>query len=254
MVGPAEKVTAGSTVAEGLVAAGTVGPRSRVAARAVETAKVSGARGCGAVAATKVARLAEAGCRAAGATKVPRLAEAGCCAAGPTKVARLAEAGCCAAGATKVARLAEAGGFWAAGTGGGCREYDYVRPPRWLRRWSVSGTPGRRGTPHAPLRSASCLRSHRGWWRRCGPGWPASSVEEGEAVRVRQPSNLGLVGRRWFSQVGRQWFLLGQSSPPRRGGRPTASWPASHVPDCPRRVPSAVGGGGSVGGGMEGSR
>ena len=121
---------------------------------------------------------------------------------------------------------------------------DYVRPPRWLRRWSISGPPGRRGVPHAPLRSASCLRSQRGWWRRCGPGWPASSVEEGAAVRVRQPPNLGRVGRRWFSQVGRQWFLLAQSPPPRRGGRPTASWPASQVPGCPRRVQSAVGGGG----------
>ena len=107
LVGRAEKVTAEGTVVEGLVAAGTVGPRSRVAARAVETAEVSGARGCGAVGATKVARLAKAGCRAAGATKVGRLVEAG---------------GCCAAGATKVARVAEAGGSWAAGTGGGWRE------------------------------------------------------------------------------------------------------------------------------------
>ena len=90
IVGRAEKVTTGGTVAEGLVAAGTVGPRGRVAARAVETAEVSGARDCGAVGATKVARLAEAGCRAAG--------------------------------ATKVARLAEPGGCWAAGTGGVCRE------------------------------------------------------------------------------------------------------------------------------------
>ena len=36
-------------VFEGLVAAGTVGPRGRVAAGAVETAEVSGARGCGVV-------------------------------------------------------------------------------------------------------------------------------------------------------------------------------------------------------------
>ena len=106
IVGRAEKVTAGDTVAKGLVAAGTVGPRGHVAARAVETAEVSGAKGCGAVGATKVARLAKAGCRAAGATKFARLAEAG---------------GCCAAGATKFARLAEAGGCCAAGTGGGCR-------------------------------------------------------------------------------------------------------------------------------------
>ena len=107
MVGRAEKVTAGGTVAEGLVAAGTVGPRGRVAARVVETAEVSGARSCGAVGATKVARLAKAGCRAAGATNVARLVEAG---------------GCCAAGATNVARMAAAGGCWAAGTGGGWRE------------------------------------------------------------------------------------------------------------------------------------
>ena len=45
MVGRAEKVTAGGTVAEGLVTAGAVGPRGRVAARAVETAEVSRARG-----------------------------------------------------------------------------------------------------------------------------------------------------------------------------------------------------------------
>ena len=123
MVGRAENVTAGGTLAKGLVAAGTVGPRGHVAARAVETAEVSGVRGCGAVGATKVVRLAKAGCRAAGATKVARLAEAGgCCAAGATKVAKLSEiGGCCAAEATKVARLAEAGGCWAAGTGGGCR-------------------------------------------------------------------------------------------------------------------------------------
>ena len=63
----AEKVTAGAMVAEVLVAAGTVGLRGRVAARAVETAEVSEDRGCGAVRATKVARLAEArGCWAAG--------------------------------------------------------------------------------------------------------------------------------------------------------------------------------------------
>ena len=84
MVGGTEKV-----IAEDLVAAGGVGPRGRVAARAAETAEVSGARGYGAVGATKVARLANAGCRAAG--------------------------------ATKVVRLAEAGGCWAAGTGGDCR-------------------------------------------------------------------------------------------------------------------------------------
>ena len=89
MVGRAEKVTAGGTVAEGLVAAGTEGSRGRVAVRAVETAEVSGARRCGAVEAAKVARLAKAGCRAVG--------------------------------ATKVARLAEAGGCWAAGTGGDWR-------------------------------------------------------------------------------------------------------------------------------------
>ena len=107
MVGRAEKVTAGGTVVEDVAAAGTVGPKGGVAARAVETAEVSGARGCEAVGATKVARLAKAGCRATGATKVAKVVEAG---------------GCCAAGATKVARVAEAGGSWAAGTGGGWRE------------------------------------------------------------------------------------------------------------------------------------
>ena len=43
ILGRAEKATAGAMVAEGLVAAGTVEPRSRVAARVVETAEVSGA-------------------------------------------------------------------------------------------------------------------------------------------------------------------------------------------------------------------
>ena len=48
MVGRAEKVTAGGTVAEGLVVARAVGPRGRVAAGAVETTKVFRAKGCGA--------------------------------------------------------------------------------------------------------------------------------------------------------------------------------------------------------------
>ena len=56
-------------VVEGLVAAGTVGPRGRVAAGAVETAEVSGARSCGVVGVSKVETLSEAGCCAAGATK-----------------------------------------------------------------------------------------------------------------------------------------------------------------------------------------
>ena len=85
MVGRPEKVTAGGTVAEGMVAAGTVGPRGRVAARAVETAEVSGARGCRAVGATKVARLAKAGCRAAGATKVARCRSRGLLCGGGNK-------------------------------------------------------------------------------------------------------------------------------------------------------------------------
>ena len=117
-----------------------------------------------------------------------------------------------------------------------CMRYDYVRPPRWLRRWSVSGPPGRRGALHAPLRSASCLRSQRGWWRRCGPGWPASSVEEGASVRVWQPPSL--------KHVGRQWFSRSRSPPPRRGGKPTSSWPAYQVPGYPRRVPGVIGRGG----------
>ena len=69
MLGRAEKVTVGAMVVEGLVAAGTVGPRGRVAAGAVETAEVSGARSCGVVGVSKVETLAEAGCCAAGATK-----------------------------------------------------------------------------------------------------------------------------------------------------------------------------------------
>ena len=47
MIGRAEKVTAGGTVAEGRVAAGAVGPRGRVEAGAVETAEVSRTKGCG---------------------------------------------------------------------------------------------------------------------------------------------------------------------------------------------------------------
>ena len=46
MLGRAEKVTPGAVVAEGLVAAVTVIPRGRVAAKAVETAEVAGAKGC----------------------------------------------------------------------------------------------------------------------------------------------------------------------------------------------------------------
>ena len=61
MLGRAEKMTAGAMVVEGLVAAGTVGPRGRLAAGAVETAEVPGARGCGVVGASKVETLTEAG-------------------------------------------------------------------------------------------------------------------------------------------------------------------------------------------------
>ena len=128
MVGRAEEVTAGCTVAEGLVAAGAVGSRGRVAAGAVETAEVSRARGCGAGGATKVARLAKPGCRAAGATEVARLAEAGSCrAAGATEVAKLAGArGCYAAGATKVVGL----------TGAGC----WAESPEMKEVWTRSAT------------------------------------------------------------------------------------------------------------------
>ena len=114
MVGRAEKVTAGGTVAKGLVAARAVGQRGRVAAGAVETVEASKARSCGTGGVTEVATLAKAGCRAAGATEVARLAEAGGCrAVGATEVARGAGARvCCAAGATRVAELGGSG-CWA---------------------------------------------------------------------------------------------------------------------------------------------
>ena len=126
MLGRAEKVTAGAMVVEGLVAAGTVGPRGRVETRAVKTAGVSGVKGCGAV--------------------------------GATEVARLAEAGCCAAGATKVARLAEAGGCWAAGTAGGCRECTHS--PDMYEAWLRSATAMTAAVEHfwasREARRASC--------------------------------------------------------------------------------------------------
>ena len=174
MLGRAEKVTAGAVVVEVLVTSGTVGPRCRVATGAVEAAEVAGARDCGAVGATKVARLAEAGCRAAGATEVARSAEAGCCAAGatelarlaeagyctagPTKVARLAEADCCAAGSTEVARLVEAGGCWAAGTGGGCRECAHSTDmyEAWLRSTTAMAAAIERFWASREARRASC--------------------------------------------------------------------------------------------------
>ena len=148
MVGRAEELTAGGTVAEGLVAAGTVGPKGRVAAKAVETAEVSGARGCGVVGATKVARLAKAGCRAAGATRVARLGEAG---------------GCCAAGATKVVRVAEAGGCWAAGTGGSYRECAHSPDVYevWLRWATAMSAAVERFWTSREARRASCSRKVR---------------------------------------------------------------------------------------------
>ena len=165
MVGRAENVTA-----EGLVAAGAVGPRGRIAARAVETAEVSRARGCGAVGATKAVRLAKAGCRAVGATKVARLAKAGYrqksrdwpkpgaavqrgrqkLRGGPKPGAAGQRGRAAVAGSVHITRM--------------CRRCGCVGPPRWLRRWSVSGLPGRRGAPHTPVGSGSCPQSQRGWW------------------------------------------------------------------------------------------
>ena len=245
MVGRAENVTA-----EGLVAAGAVGPRGRIAARAVETAEVSRARGCGAVGATKAVRLAKAGCRAVGATKVARLAKAGCrqksrdwpkpgaavqrgrqkLRGGPKPGAAGQRGRAAVAGSVHITRM--------------CRRCGCVGPPRWLRRWSVSGLPGRRGAPHTPVGSGSCPQSQRGWWRMCGLGCAASSAGEGVAARVRRSSNRGHVGRRYFSRVGRRRFSRLRSPPPHRGERPTSAWPVSQVPGCPRRVLGDLGGGG----------
>ena len=111
-LGRAEKVTAWAVVAEGLVAAGTVVQRDRVAERAVETVELVGAKGCVAARAVGTAEAAGArGCVEARAVKTAEVARArGCVAARAVETVEVAGArGCWAAGVTKVARLAEAG-------------------------------------------------------------------------------------------------------------------------------------------------
>ena len=261
MLGRAEKVIAGAVVAEGLVAAGTVGPSGRVAAGAVETAEVAGAKGCvtarvvetaevagakSCVAARAVVTAEVAGarrCWAVGATKVERLAEAGCWAAGATKVARLAEADCWVVGATKVARLL--GAARAAGTGGCCRECAHSPDiyVAWLRSATAMAAAVERFWASREVKRVSCsLRVRVVSWI---PARVVSEERSRAAIFVRRGrSSRSCSAAANPAHVGRQLCVHLRCHPSRRGGRPTSSWPASPGTGCPRRVSGAVGGGG----------